>query len=504
MNAISRLALAIAAAGALTITTLGPASADTPVPPASAAITAGSAFLTHFTPNVPNPTTATPEQLAAAAPHTFSAAATADSSAGGSISRSEVLSRARTWIDAGVGYSMTSYRTDENGRYRTDCSGFVSMAWHLPSSSANNYGETTGSLMNVTSSIAKESLKPGDILLNPDSGVNGHVVIFNGWANADHTKYRAYEESGSVGAVDRTVDYPYFAGHGTFSPRRYDNITDDQSASSADMTGDGKADLVVLGTDGTVGLRPGNGGSGFGGGAVVSSGWQNYLGGPGQGVLYFADANGDGKKDMFVASPDGTIGLRLGNGTSFGASTNVSAGWQNYLGQPGQGRLYFADANGDNKADLLVLSPDGTIGLRLGNGTSFGASTTISAGWQNYLADAGKGRLYFADINGDGKTDLLIHGTDGAIGTHLGSGTSFGANLNLTAGWQNYLGQTGQGRLYFADANGDNKADLIVQSTDGTVAIRVGNGTSFNGGTNVSAGWQNNLGQTGQGDLYFE
>ncbi|WUK17228.1 VCBS repeat-containing protein [Kitasatospora sp. NBC_00374] len=271
------------------------------------------------------------------------------------------------------------------------------------------------------------------------------------------------------------------------------------------MTGDGKADLMVLSTDGTIGRRVGNGTS-FGGSTTVSAGWQNYLGHAGQGKLYFADINGDGRKDLVVLGTDGTIGVRLnnGDGSSFGASTTVSSGWQNYLGQPGQGRLTFPDINGDGKADLVIQGTDGTIATHLGSGTSFGANLPLSSGWQNYLSQAGQGRLTFPDINGDGKADLVIQGTDGTIATHLGSGTSFGANLPLSAGWQNYLSQPGQGRLFFADINGDNKADLLIQGTDGTVATHLGSGTSFGANLPLSAGWQNYLGQAGQGDLYFE
>ena len=40
----------------------------------------------------------------------------------------EILARARIWIDNQVPYSQTAIRDG----YRTDCSGFVSYAWQLP------------------------------------------------------------------------------------------------------------------------------------------------------------------------------------------------------------------------------------------------------------------------------------------------------------------------------------------------------------------------------------
>jgi peptidoglycan hydrolase-like protein with peptidoglycan-binding domain len=144
------------------------------------------------------------------------------SSVGGTISRTEVLARAKYWTDRRVPYSMYRYTGDPQGRqYRTDCSGFVSMAWHLSSSLS------TVTLPNVSHRITKGELRAGDILLKggPGSaGASGHVVLFRGWANSAHTSYYASEESGSHGAIARTVPYPYFSGYGTFLPYRYNKI----------------------------------------------------------------------------------------------------------------------------------------------------------------------------------------------------------------------------------------------------------------------------------------
>ncbi|KOG21594.1 FG-GAP-like repeat-containing protein, partial [Streptomyces viridochromogenes] len=122
--------------------------------------------------------------------------------------------------------------------------------------------------------------------------------------------------------------------------------------------------------------------------------------------------NGDGNADMLVHSPDGDVALRLniGAGDGFGTSKVVSQGWANFLGNSGQGRLYFADANGDGNADMIVHSTDGDVALRLNlsAGDGFGTSKTVSQGWANFLGGAGKGRLYFADANGDGNADMLV------------------------------------------------------------------------------------------------
>src|SRR5262245_53344488 len=74
----------------------------------------------------------------------------AESVMGGTITRSEVLARAQYWVDIGVKYNLTrqsgTLQPDREGghRYGPDCSGLVSMAWHLEPGSFG--GLNTGGL----------------------------------------------------------------------------------------------------------------------------------------------------------------------------------------------------------------------------------------------------------------------------------------------------------------------------------------------------------------------
>ncbi|MFE9851570.1 trypsin-like serine protease [Streptomyces sp. NPDC005576] len=203
-------------------------------------------------------------------------------------------------------------------------------------------------------------------------------------------------------------------------------------------------------------------------------------------VVTPADVTGDGRADLVIQGSDGTITVRTAKAAPsgspslrFDAGVRWSSGWANYLGQAGQGRLYFADINGDKKADLIVHGTDGKVSVRLNTGTYFNGGTDWTSGWANYLGQTGQGRLYFADINADGRADLIVHGTDGKVSVRLNTGTYFNGGTDWTSGWANYLGQTGQGRLYFADINADGRADLIVHSTDGKVGTRINTGTYF-------------------------
>ncbi|SCD45387.1 NlpC/P60 family protein, partial [Streptomyces sp. TverLS-915] len=135
----------------------------------------------------------------------------------GTVTREEIIDRARTWLAAKVPYSMSAYRSDG---YRQDCSGFVSMAWDLRSN------QWTGSLASFGERITKDELQPGDMLLfhnaqDPEDG--SHVTLFGGWADAAHTKYTAYEQT-PPRTRSRTTPYAYWTNSSRYIPYRPKNL----------------------------------------------------------------------------------------------------------------------------------------------------------------------------------------------------------------------------------------------------------------------------------------
>lgn len=143
------------------------------------------------------------------------------------VKRAEIIERAAKWVEENVAYSQILHYDG----YRTDCSGFVSMAWQLTSSTGTEFSAYTGNLAQFATKITKDELKAGDILLNENATIydNRHVVIFHKWANTERTKYWVYEENGSPDyhkAIYHLIDYPYTPGYESnlYQPYRYNAL----------------------------------------------------------------------------------------------------------------------------------------------------------------------------------------------------------------------------------------------------------------------------------------
>jgi hypothetical protein len=111
----------------------------------------------------------------------------------------------------------------------------------------------------------------------------------------------------------------------------------------ADVDGDGKADAIVVNTNGIT-VRRSNGANAFLPNETWTSGaYDGTLG------TYFADVTGDGKADAIVVNTNG-INVRRSNGSQF--LPNETWTTSAYYGNLG---TYFADVDGDGKADAILL-----------------------------------------------------------------------------------------------------------------------------------------------------
>ncbi|MTE18897.1 hypothetical protein F0L17_07070 [Streptomyces sp. TRM43335] len=123
----------------------------------------------------------------------------------------EMLNRAATWLTAYNGGPVPYSQTATWGGYRTDCSGYVSMALGLWKPGPNTVGLATD--RSLTTPIRVSDLRAGDLLIDAEgTNTTRHVVIFEKWANSSRTAYWAYEQRGTYGTTHRTLGYGLTAG----------------------------------------------------------------------------------------------------------------------------------------------------------------------------------------------------------------------------------------------------------------------------------------------------
>ena len=354
---------------------------------------------------------------------------------------------------------------------------------------AGNSDGTASVLLNQGGGTFSAALPYSIGLDYPDIGV---VADFNQDGNID---IAFVDQCGDPSCVGRagTVSVALGAGDGTF-PEFQANSGGEYAVSvaMADVSGDGKPDLLVANecasgancpsSGGSVGVLLGRGDGTFQAAVPYGSGGEDAL------SVAVADVNGDGKPDLLVtnacASADcsngGSVSVMLGNGDgTFQAAVPYGSGGEDALS------VAVADVNGDGKPDLLVANNcasnclGGSISVLLGNGDgTFQAAVPYGSGGE-YASS-----IAVADVNGDGKPDLLVANecasnpcANGSVSVLLGNGDgTFRTAVPYGSGGDAALS------VAVADVNGDGKPDLLVANNcasnclGGSISVLLGNG----------------------------
>ena len=199
------------------------------------------------------------------------------------------------------------------------------------------------------------------------------------------------------------------------------------------------------------------------------------------------DVNNDGLPDIVGAYVNG--GIRA---IAWIKQTDGSFGTQTPLGQVTQTAitLRLADLNGDGKLDLLAnFVEGGELQALLGNGdgTFRAASADIHVGFGQFVI------FTVADVNHDGKPDVVGLKDSNTVGILPGNGDgTFGTGYSVAVA-------SGSGGLAVGDLNGDGRPDIVTVQFSGSASVEFGNGDGTFG-TSASYGVSGGLSTAGSGE----
>jgi hypothetical protein len=198
-------------------------------------------------------------------------------------------------------------------------------------------------------------------------------------------------------------------------------------------------------------------------------------------ALTVADFNGDGILDLAFA-PSGSSGLTILDGNGDGTFTQVS-------GEPSSGcvsapSIAVADLNGDGKLDLVCVTGANTIGIFLGNGDgTFQPALSESVG-------NGPQAVAIGDFNGDGRLDIAVAnladntvtillqtiGTTTVVSSTADS-VAFGQSITLSASVTPVNGGSATGTVTFFDTSNTLGSASLNDNVATLSAIVLGTGS---------------------------
>lgn len=270
------------------------------------------------------------------------------------------------------------------------------------------------------------------------------------------------------------------------------------SVATGDFNGDGKMDAVNIDFGSNLNVMLGKGDGTFQAPITQNIAASNIF----YETIAAGDFNGDHLLDVAIwtlnaNTANSEVHMYLGNGAGSLTFSGTYSAANSGLFNPGPNSLVAADVNGDGKLDLVAMTTNNGVFVYLGNGDgSLQTPVTNATVCTGIIGNCGG--VAVGDLNGDGKLDLAFESnntTGGGISILLNNGNgTFGTGIYYPVAISGVFAASG---VAIGDVNGDKKADVIVNgsSVSAIVFLNQGSGTFVVNGTvgTVPMGAANNI-----------
>jgi hypothetical protein len=195
--------------------------------------------------------------------------------------------------------------------------------------------------------------------------------------------------------------------------------------------------------------------------------------------IVVGDFNGDGVDEVVIFNGVDWVMPYLGLLVSDGAGgLKLIARYDGDI--PGWGgfarndHLYKADLNGDGKSDLIITNGDDWsmtyVGLLRSTGTGFYLTQRYDGDIPGWGGLARHDMFFVGDLNGDGKDDLVIFNGDDWSMAYVGLFRGSASGLSMTARYDGDIpgwgGLARHDKLILGDFDGDGRCDVFIFNGD--------------------------------------
>ena len=283
----------------------------------------------------------------------------------------------------------------------------------------------------------------------PSTSAYGPTQLLTGDFNGDGKADLLFAAGNSV--PDTVL---YGKGDGTFSPVSISGLTTStlDLASVADINHDGLTDIAELGYE-SLNILLGQRSDSFAISSII-------MPGIGTAAPAFGDFNKDGKLDMVIGGII-TMQILLGNGDgTFQMGRTLQTGIIGYdnLNEPKV--IVTEDFDGDGNTDIAALiSYPPVVEIWYGKGDGTFEDPVILQLARGYS------QMASADMNGDGKPDLVFSDGNIIAVVHNNGQRSFGPEVHYLAGTV--------GSFVLQDVNGDGAPDIVVANGEYATTVSV-------------------------------